>query len=307
LQQTVRVSGKRVTIYAAIAANLAIATTKFIAAAATHSGALFSEGLHSLVDTGDGLLLLLGLHLSHRPATPRHPYGHGLEVYFWSMVVAMAIFGMGGGLSIYQGIHHILEPHALAITMWSYGVLAFAFVFEAISWVIAMRGFGRARGRRSIWQAIRRSKDPTTFIVVLEDSAALIGVMIAAVGITVAHVFAAPIADSIASILIGLLLCAVATILGRETWSLLTGEAASPDVVRSIRDIAKEHGGVDASEPRTMHFGPDLVHVDLDVHIDPSISGRELLDRAQRIETAVRERHPSVRRVSFRFAELSSR
>lgn len=151
MQQTVRVTGKRLTLYAAIAANLAIATTKFIAAVATQSGALFSEGLHSLVDTGDGLLLLLGLHLSHRPATPRHPYGHGLEVYFWSMVVAMAI------------------------------------------------------------------------------------------------------------------------------------------------------------EPRTMHFGPDLVHVDLDVHIDPSISGRELLDRAQRIENAVRERHPSVRRVSFRFAELSSR
>lgn len=296
--------GNRLTVYAAIGANAAIAITKFVAAAATSSGAMFSEGIHSVVDTGDGLLLLLGMYLSRRPATERHPYGHGLELYFWSMVVAMAIFGMGGGVSIYEGVHHLSSPRDIAFSMWTYAVLGAAFVFEGVSWVIAMHGFRRARGKRTLWEGIKTSKDPTTFTVVLEDSAALIGIVLAAVGITLAHALGMPTIDSITSILIGLLLCTVAVVLGRETWSLLLGESASPALVESIRCIALAQPGViDARLPRTMHFGPELVHVDLDLHVDPSRTTIELLATSRELEAAVRDRHPAVKRVSLRFPE----
>jgi cation diffusion facilitator family transporter len=296
------VRGKKLTLYGAIAANLAIAITKFIAAAAAGSGAMLSEGIHSVVDTGDGLLLLLGLHLSKRPPSARHPYGHGLEVYFWSMVVAMAIFAVGGGVSIYEGVHRMAAGESIELSWWTYAVLGVAFLFEGTSWSIAMREFKRTRGRRGIWTAIERSKDPTTFIVVLEDSAALIGILIAAAGITSAHVFDAPFLDALASILIGLLLATVAVILGRETWSLLIGEAASPEVVESIQAIAEQQPHVVGVEtPRTMHLGPDHVHVDLDVHVDSPGSADELLETSRQIEARVRERHPVVKRVSLRF------
>jgi cation diffusion facilitator family transporter len=301
------VHGNRLTVYAAVAANLAIATTKFIAAAISGSGAMFSEGIHSVVDTGDGLLLLLGLHLSQRPPTKRHPYGHGREVYFWSMIVAMAIFGMGGGLSIYQGIHHLMSPREIEFSAWTYGVLGAAFVFEGISFVIAMRGFRRARGKATLWEGIRTSKDPTTFIVVLEDSAALIGILLAAAGITLAHTLDAPMIDGITSILIGLLLCVVAAILARETWSLLLGESASPALVESIRRIALDQPAVLAVDlPRTVHLGPELVHVDLDVCVDASRSAHELLEATRQLESAVCREHPMVKRVSVRFPEWRS-
>jgi cation diffusion facilitator family transporter len=295
------VSESRVAIYGAVAANAVIAVTKFIAAAVTDSGAMLSEGIHSLVDTGDGLLLLLGLYLSRRPPSRRHPYGHGLEVYFWSMVVAMAIFGVGGGVSIYEGILHMFEPRAVEFSILTYAVLGVAALFETTSWIIALRSFKRVRGERSMWTGIQTSKDPTTFIVVLEDSAAIAGIVIAAVGITLAHALRIPELDAAASILIGLLLCVVAAILARETWSLLVGESAAPELVESIRRIAAEQPGVLKAElPRTMHLGPELVHVDLDVQLDRSRSGGETIDTARRIEDAIRVEHPLVKRVSLR-------
>jgi cation diffusion facilitator family transporter len=294
------VSERRTIVYAAIAANVAIAITKFIAAALSGSSALFSEGLHSMVDTGDGLLLLLGLHLSRKPPTRRHPYGHNGEIYFWSMIVAMCIFGIGGGLSIYEGILHLVEPRAPSALIWSYSTLAAAFVFEGISWLISVRGFRRTLGRRGVWDAIRASKDPTSFAIVLEDSAALIGIVLAAAGITLAHVLDQPAYDAVASILIGVLLVGVGGILGRETWSLLLGESASSEVVDSIRAIACAEPGVRAVGPRTVHIGPDLVHVDLDLDVEPGADGIAL---SRRIEAAVRARHDLVRRVSVRFPE----
>lgn len=293
-------SERRTIVYAAIAANVAIAITKFIAAAMSGSSALFSEGLHSMVDTGDGLLLLLGLHLAHKPATRRHPYGHNGEIYFWSMIVAMSIFGMGGGLSIYQGIRHLIEQRLPSAPIWSYSTLGAAFVFEGISWLISVRGFRRTIGARGVWDAIRASKDPTSFAVVLEDSAALIGIVLAVVGITLAHVLEQPAYDAVASILIGVLLVGVGIILGRETWSLLVGESASSDVVESIRAITCAEPGVRDVGPRTLHLGPDLVHVDLDLEVAPGVNAIEI---SRRIEAAVRARHPEIRRVSFRFPE----
>jgi cation diffusion facilitator family transporter len=292
------VSERRTVVYAAIAANVAIAITKFVAASLSGSSALFSEGLHSMVDTGDGLLLLLGMHLSHKPATRRHPYGHNGEIYFWSMIVAMSIFGIGGGLSIYEGIQHLVEPRAPGALIWSYSTLGAAFVFEGISWLISVRGFRRIHGARGVWEAIRASKDPTSFAVVLEDSAALIGIVLAATGITLAHLLDQPAYDAAASILIGALLVGVGGILGRETWSLLLGESASSEVVDSIRAIARAEPGVRDVGPRTLHLGPDLVHVDLDLEVEP---GTDAIELSRRIEAAVRGRHALVRRVSFRF------
>jgi cation diffusion facilitator family transporter len=294
------VSERRTIVYAAIAANVAIAITKFIAATLSGSSALFSEGLHSMVDTGDGLLLLLGLHLSRKPPTRRHPYGHNGEIYFWSMIVAMSIFGIGGGLSIYQGIRHLVEPRAPTALLWSYGTLGAAFVFEGISWLISIRGFRRINGARGVWDGIRASKDPTSFAIVLEDSAALIGIVLAAAGIALARALDQPAYDAVASILIGVLLVGVGGILGRETWSLLLGESASPEVIESIRAIACGEPGVRNMGSRTVHLGPDLVHVDLDLEVEPSA---DVIALSRRIEAAVRARHEQVRRVSFRFPE----
>jgi cation diffusion facilitator family transporter len=293
------VSTGKITVYAALAANAAIAITKFVAAEIGGSSALFSEGLHSVVDTGDSLLLLLGLYLSKRPATPRHPYGHGAEVYFWSTVVAMSIFGMGGGVSIYEGILHLQHPQAPVDVWLGLGVLLAAFAFEGVSWLFAVRGFGKVRGRRSVWEAIKRSKDPTTFMILLEDSAALLGVVAAAAGLALAHWLDAPVFDALGSIAIGVLLVVVGVVLGRETWSLLLGESASGEIVDSIRALATAQPGVrDVRAARTMHIGPDVVHVDLDLVVEPAASA---VDVSRQIEAAIRDRHPQIRRVSVRF------
>ncbi|MBV8760415.1 MAG: cation diffusion facilitator family transporter [Deltaproteobacteria bacterium] len=294
----------RVSVYAALAANLAITITKFIAAAASGSTSLFSEGVHSVVDSSDSLLLLLGLTLSKRGPSKEHPYGQGLQVYFWTLVVAMSIAGMGGGISIYEGVLHIAKPHQIADLGWAYGVLIASFVFEGTSLVISWRSFQRTRRGLGVWQGIRRAKDPTTFVVVLEDSAALIGLVLAAAGLTGARYLGLAWADGGASIAIGLLLLAVAIVLGRETWSLLLGEAANEDLVKSVRDIARNQPGiVTANAPITMHFGPDHVHVDLEVEVDRSLSVGELVDTTRALEDKIRERHPVVWRVWLHFVE----
>ena len=291
----------RVSVYAALAANLAITITKFVAAVASGSTALFSEGIHSVVDTSDSLLLLLGLVLSTRGPTREHPYGQGLQVYFWTLVVAMSIFGMGGGVSIYEGVLHVARPHHIEAVGWAYGVLAASFVFESVSLVVSWRSFRRARHGLGVWEGIRRSKDPTTFVVVLEDGAALIGLTFAALGLTGARM-GLPWADGAASVMIGGLLIAVAVVLGRETWSLLLGEAANEDLVKSVRDLARNQPGiVTANAPVTMHFGPDHVHVDLEVRVDPTLTAGQLVEAAHALEDKIRDRHHVVWRVWLRF------
>ncbi|MEP6859655.1 MAG: cation diffusion facilitator family transporter [Deltaproteobacteria bacterium] len=289
------------TLYAAVATNVAIAVTKFIAAAVTGSASMFSEALHSVVDTGDGLLVLLGLRLSHKPPSTRHPYGHGLEVYFWSMIVAMSIFGMGGVVSIYEGVDRLRHPAHLGSATWAFVVLGCAFVFEGISWLISMKSFGRVRGRKSLWVAIEQSKDPTTFVVVLEDSAALIGILIAAAGLALAKLTHEPRYDAVGSILIGLLLVTSGIVLGRETWSLMIGESASSALVDDIQRIASQRQELaDVRKPRTLHLGPDQIHVDLDIHAHADVTARQLRELLQWLESAVHEAHPEVQRVSIR-------
>jgi cation diffusion facilitator family transporter len=296
------VKESRFTVYAALAANVAITITKFIAAVVSGSAAMFSEAIHSIVDSGDSGLLLLGLVLSKRHATREHPYGQGLQVYFWTLVVAMSIFGMGGGISIYEGIRHVAAPHPIEAIQLSYGVLGLALVFEGLSWFVSIRNFRRARGRLGVWEGIKRAKDPTTFVVVLEDSAALIGILVAALGLTATRYWGIAIADGAASIVIGVLLIVVAIVLGRETWSLLLGEAATPELVHSIRDLARNQPGiVNAHLPRTMHFGPEAVHVDLELEVDPAMRAGELVETVNQLEEKVRERHPVVHRLQVRF------
>lgn len=292
-------SDSRRAVYAAIAGNAVIAATKFVAAAISGSSALFSEGMHSVVDTGDGLLILLGLWLSRRPAEPSHPYGHGAQVYFWALVVAMSIFGMGGVVSIYEGIHHLGSPHLPTHPALGLGVLGASFVIEGITWFISVHAFRRARGRRGAWEAIVHGKDPTTFVVVLEDSAALLGIIAAAAGLTLAIVLRDPVYDAIGSIVVGSLLVAIGIILGRETWSLLLGESASRELVESVRAIAAAHPGVlDVRPPRSMHLGPEHVHVDLELIVDPDA---DAIEASREIEDAIRAKHPLVGRVSVRF------
>jgi len=295
------VKARDFTLYAAVAANLAIAATKFIAAAVSGSSAMLSEAIHSVVDTGDGLLVLLGLRLSHRPPSKRHPYGHGLEVYFWSMIVAMSIFGMGGVVSIWEGIDRMRHPTHLGAATWGYVVLGCSFVFEGISWAISMKSFGRVRGRKSLWTAIEQSKDPTTFVVVLEDSAALIGIVIAAAGLTLTKVFHEPRFDAAGSILIGLLLVTSGFVLGRETWSLLIGESASSALVDDIQRIASQRTELcEVKKPRTLHLGPDQIHVDLDIHAHGDVTVQQLGELMRWLESEVHDAHPEVQHVSIR-------
>ncbi|HEY6032706.1 MAG TPA: cation transporter, partial [Kofleriaceae bacterium] len=220
---------------------------------------------------------------------------------FWSMIVAMSIFGMGGVLSIYEGCARVIHPHRLESSALGFIVLGASFVFEGISWSISMKSFGRVRGRKSLWKAIEQSKDPTTFVVVLEDSAALIGLAIAALTLAIATWTGEPRVDAVGSILIGLLLVTSGIVLGRETWSLMIGESASPKLVADIERIAREREElIEVATPRTLHLGPDHVHVDLDVQARGDVSARELGELLHALERSVRAAHPEVGRISIR-------
>lgn len=287
------------TLYAAFAANASIAIVKFVAAVISGSAAMFAEGLHSVVDTGDTVLLVVGTRLSRRPPTRTHPFGHGQEVYFWTIIVAMSVFGMGGCLSVYRGIHHLGATQLPEALTWSYIVLAVSFVFEGTSWVISLRSVRGSIRRRGLWRTIERSKDSTRVAVILEDSAALIGILIAAAGLTLTLVTGRAIFDAIASILIGTLLVTIGVILGLETRSLLVGESATPETVASIRSLACAQPGVKSAKPRTIHLGPETIFVDLELDIDPATDLREAM---RAIEIAVREKHPDVGEVAFQLA-----
>jgi cation diffusion facilitator family transporter len=295
-------------IYAAIAANLAIAATKFAAAAFTGSSAMISEGIHSLVDTGNGGLLLLGQQKSDKPADAEHPFGHGKELYFWSLIVALVIFAVGGGISAYEGLLHVLHPRRPENAGWNYWVLAVAFVFEAGSLVFAIKGFNKVKGNAGYWQAIHRSKDPTTFMVLLEDSAALFGLLIAALGIYLANRLENPIFDGGASIVIGLLLAAVAILLAYETKGLLVGEGADPETIKTIRQITESDPDVEnVARILTMYFGPDTVLVAMDLQFRKTLSATDLERTVDRLEESIRKGNAKVKHIFIESDSLSER
>lgn len=284
-------------VLAAFAANLGIAAVKFVAAAVTGSSAMLSEGIHSLVDTGNQALLLLGRHTSRLPPDRAHPYGYGKDAYFWALVVAMVVFAGGGCVSIYEGILHLVAPSELRNPTWSYVVLAVAFVMEATSWTIALRALRRA-SKDPVSIALRSSKDPSIVTVLVEDSAALAGLAIAAAGVFASHLLGSHVPDGVASLLIGCLLVGVAIFLGRESRSLLLGEAARPEVVRRIQSFVEADPLVTrAFRPMTMHLGPEAVLVNLSVCFRAGASAEEVVETTRRLDREIRREVPIVKHI----------
>lgn len=291
-------SESRAAVYGAIAANVAIAVTKFVVAGVTGSSAMLSEAVHSTVDTGDGVLLLVGLHLSQRPATREHPFGHGKELYFWSLIVAVLIFALGGGISLYEGVQHVLDPVPLEDPTWNYAVLAAAALFEGSSLAFALHQFTKSKGSRPFWRSLHTSKDPSAYTVIAEDSAALLGLAFAAAGIWGSHALDMPVLDGVASIAIGLLLAAVAIVLVHESRGLLVGEGVSRETAEDICRIAESHSTVvDALFPLTMYMGPDEVLLTMDVVFEPTTSALQITETIRSIEHAIAARYPKIRRI----------
>ena len=282
-------------MYVALAANLLIVVAKLTASAFTGSSAMFAEALHSLVDSGNGFLLLLGQHRSKREPDETHPFGYGKELYFWALIVSILVFAVGGGVSVYEGFEHILHPRPLAHLGWNYTLLAISFCFEGTSLFMALRALRNVKGFRSFWLAIRSSKDPAVFAVVFEDSAALLGLLIAFLGLYLDNRFNAPFMDGLASVLIGCLLGAVAVLLARETKELLVGEGASRDILRSIRQIAQAEETVErAGYPLTMYFGPTNALLAMKLQFRSQLNAAEIEESIDRIENEICSRHPEI-------------
>jgi len=297
--------GSKKVIYAAFVGNGLIAITKFIAATVTGSSAMFSEAVHSLVDTGNQVLLLYGMKRATRPADGRHPFGYGREVYFWAFVVAIMIFATGSGVSFYEGIEKLRHPEPLRDAYINYIVLSLAIVFEGVSWWIAYREFARHRRGRGYFQTLKESKDPTLFTVLMEDSAAMLGLLIALAGVAAAEWLAMPIFDGVASILIGVILAGIAALLAYETKGLLIGEAASAEVVAAVRRIVgAEHGVERINEVLTMHMGPQDILLNISVDFHATLSSNEVESAISRLEGRIKKTAPEIKRV---FIEAQTR
>ncbi|HEY3176883.1 MAG TPA: cation diffusion facilitator family transporter [Candidatus Polarisedimenticolia bacterium] len=282
-------------INAALVGNLLVALTKAAAAAITGSSAMMSEALHSVVDTGNELLLLYGLRKAARPPDADHPFGHGREVYFWSFIVALLIFSLGALASIYQGVLHIRSPATITNPFVNYVVLALALVFEGGAWSVALKQFRAAKGDLGYLEAVRQSKDPTTFLVLAEDTGAIIGILIALAGTVAAEVLDLPVLDGVASVAIGILLGVIALVLGRETKGLLIGEPARSELVDSICKMARAEPGIQVSNGLfTVHVGPRQVVAALSVDFKDTLSALEVERIIAALEDRVRKAHPEV-------------
>ncbi len=291
-------SGSRNVIFAALAGNTLIAATKLGAAAVTGSSAMLSEGIHSLVDTGNQILLLVGLGRSKRQADPAHPFGYGKEVYFWSFVVAILIFAGGAGASIYEGIRHLNHPEPITNVRLNYLVLALAFVFEGAAWVFALKEFRRTKGPRSYLQAVRDSKDPATFVVLFEDAAALLGIVVAFLGIWLGQVTGLVWLDGAASVVIGLILGFTAWLLAVETKDLLIGEAATPECIAGIGNLAAAAEGVQSvNEVLTLHMGPEYILVNLSLDFRDDLTADRIEDIVAHLDREIRREWPLVRKI----------
>jgi cation diffusion facilitator family transporter len=302
-------SGKgesKVAVVAAVVGNLLIAVIKFVAAALTGSSAMLSEGIHSLVDTGNGVLVLVGMRASTAPADDEHPFGHGMELYFWTLIVAISIFGIGGGMSLYEGIRHILNPVHVENPWPSYIVLAISAVVEGTSFFIAMREMNSARGKRGIRQFIRTSKDPSLFTIVFEDSAAVLGLLVAFLGILIGQITGNPLWDGAASVVIGLLLMSVAFLLARESKGLLIGEGVEPDVLADMRRLIEAENAVSAvGKLRTMYLGPHDLLLNLDVAFRKGLPAEEIHIAVGRIEDALKGAYPEVGQIYIEVDSLT--
>lgn len=289
------------TLVIALLANLGIAVSKFVAAAITGSSAMLTEGVHSVVDCTNQLLLMWGRRASKRPPDKRHPFGYGRELYFWSFVVAVLVFALGAGVSIYEGLLHIAEPEPAVSPYIAYAVLLIAFLLEGWSTLEAYQDFNKARGALSWWQAIRRSKDPPAFIVLLENGAAMAGIIAAAVGLALSQLTGDPFFDGAASVVIGLILAVTSCLLAYESKALLIGEAADPVLVAALHDMVVAKKGVTAvGQVLTVHSAPDQITAMLSVDFDDNITARDVEALVWGIEVEAAERFPMVRRLYLR-------
>jgi cation diffusion facilitator family transporter len=301
-------SGARRVIYAAIVANLGIAAAKFAVAALSGSAAMLAEGIHSAVDTGNELLLLLGERRSERPADQRHPFGYGKALYFWALVVALSMFSLGGGLSIYHGIDGLRHPAPLQDTGWNYLVLALAALFEGYSWNVSRKALNTLRKPgASMWQTVRASKDASVFTVFIEDSTALLGIVVAACGIGLGQLSGNPAWDPAASILIGLLLVAAAFALARETGALLVGESMDREQIRGLRElIARDPGIAGVGQLLTMQLGPDEVLLNAAVSFRRGLRIDEVERVIERLEQAIAAHHPTIKHIYYESSAIRS-
>jgi len=297
----------KIPIYGALAANIGIAIIKFVAAFFSGSSAMLSEGIHSTVDSGNQLLLLLGISRSKKPADESYPFGHGKELYFWTLIVSILVFALGGGMSVYEGISHINHPQPLSDPFWSYMVLLAAMVFEGASFYVAIHKFNAIKGHGSFWTELRQSKDPTLFAVIYEDGAALLGLIIAFAGIFLGHYFQNPILDGMASVMIGVVLCLVAVIMVIESKNLLVGESAGTYMVSGIHQLVNEDPDVyTLRAPLTMHMAPQEVLLALDVQFQQGISGHKLTEAVKRLEHNIRQAFPEVKRIFVEARNLTN-
>src|SRR5262245_9122056 len=294
-KQGVRRTPRRTSVYAALVANCLVALAKFIAASWTGSSSMLSEGVHSLVDTGNELLLLYGLHQAKRNPDSARPLGYGRELYFWSFIVALLVFALGSGAAIVQGVMHISDPRPIEDAYVNYIVLASAFLFEGASWWVAVAEFRKHKPSAGLFQAFRQSKDPTNFMVLFEDSAALIGILIAVAGTWATTTFQLPIIDGVASILIGVVWGTVAVLLAHETKSLMMGEAADPEVVSALIDIAAANSGVvSVNGTITVHIGPNQIMVAISVQFADHLITSDIETKIAEIEDQISVLHPDV-------------
>mgnify|MGYP000477434370 CR=1 FL=1 len=290
--------GSKKVIFAALIGNALIAITKFFAAFMTGSSAMLSEGIHSLVDTGNQILLLHGIKQSGKPADEHFPFGHGKEIYFWSFIVAILIFALGGGISIYEGIQHLLHPSEMKNPMINYIVLGLAMLFEGAAWGFALREFSRSKGKWGYIEAVQRAKDPSIFVVLFEDSAAMLGLLVAFAGVALTQYTGFMYFDGIASILIGCILIGTAIWLAYETKSLLIGESANIHVVKGIRGILQSSPVIkQVNEVLTMHMGPDYILANLSVDFKSSITADEVERSIAALDQQIKQQYPLVKRI----------
>ncbi len=285
-------------IIAALIGNSLIAISKFIAASYTGSSAMFSEGVHSVVDSGNQLLLLYGVKRSKKPADSNHPFGYGKELYFWSFVVAILIFGLGAGICFYEGIHKISSPQPVTNPLINYAVLGLAIIIEGWTCWVAATEFKKSKGDLGWVEAIRRSKDPALFTVLFEDTAALLGLLVALISLTLSEFLNLPVLDAIASLIISFILAVTAGLLAFECKGLLTGEGAREEVVKGINQIIDESQGIKhVNEVLTLHLGPEDILLNVSLDFEDDLSSGEVEEAISSLESRIKGMFPEIRRV----------
>ncbi len=300
-------NSSKISLYGGIATNVAIALSKFVAAYVTGSSAMLSEGIHSLVDTSNGFILLHGTAQSQLPPDAKHPFGRSKELYFWSLIVAMLVFSVGGGMSFYEGIKHILHPEPMEDAKWNYIVLGFSVAFEGIAAYLSIKAFMESH-TDGFFHALRTSKDPSAFAQVLENSAALVGLVFAGLGVFLGHLLNNPYLDGAASVAIGLLLMGVAVFLVYRTKGLLVGQGVDAETLADLERIARAQPHVEAvRSPLTMYLGPADVVLAFDVDFDDDLPAAGVALAIERLQDAIRAAHPEVQRIFVEAKNLQGR